>query len=86
VIGTGSTATQITSALAPAAVYSLSSARAVVHAAGEPGLHRRGARGSASGTGIANMRSVMSRVFSDGFSSAVVTSSPQMKLIESSAG
>ena len=86
VIGTGSTATQITSAVVPrAAKFSLFQRTAQwimpqanpAYTDAERGEFRR------NPGGIAEMRRNMSQIFSDGFSNAVIdASSPQMKMIE----
>jgi cation diffusion facilitator CzcD-associated flavoprotein CzcO len=86
VIGTGSTATQITSAVVPrAAKFTLfqRTAQWIMPQANPPytDAERDGFRRDPGG--IATMRAVMSQVFSDGFSNAVVdASSPQMHMIE----
>ena len=86
VIGTGSTATQITSAVVPrAAKFTLFQRTAQwIMPQANPAYtdeERDGFRRDPGG--IATMRAVMSQVFSDGFSNAVVdASSPQMHMIE----
>ena len=86
VIGTGSTATQITSAVVPrAARYSLfqRTAQWIMPQANPAYTDEERAEFRRNPAGIAAMRAGMSQIFSDGFSSAVIdASSPQMTMIE----
>ena len=86
VVGTGSSAVQIVSALAARVGEALAvpAHGAVDHAAGEPGVHRRrSARATATPGVVAELRADLSRRFAEGFSNAVVDpDSPQMQLIE----
>ena len=83
IVGTGSTAVQIVSALVDevAKLSLFQRTRAVDHAAGEPGVHRRARRpSSGSDPERCGAPRELSQLFAEGFANAVVDAdSPQMQ-------